>query len=188
MISNVVVAYEDDIRCLKGIQAAAFKDPLRILESWIFGNSKEDRLSSVSLTSNELSGHIPDSLPYYASTLQILDLSDSKISGTILSKICCWLLPYLTALDLSGNRSIPPNLANCTYLNKLIRLSNNRLSNFSVAYNDLSGQIPTFESRFSPESFEGNNGLYDQPLAEQRAADLPLAGCEKIDALCWLMI
>ncbi|KAI3897610.1 hypothetical protein MKW92_022153 [Papaver armeniacum] len=170
MISNVVVAIEDDIRCLKGIKAA-FKDPQGQgrLESWDLHNSsvglicklsgvscwngKEDRLISISipecrykrphtnsvcevmaiktkrrLSQNEQSGQIPDSLQYCAS-LQILDLSGNKISGTIPSQICTWL-PYLTTLNISGNQlsgSVPPNLANYTYLYKL-RLSNNRLS------------------------------------------------------------
>ncbi|KAI3849236.1 hypothetical protein MKX03_001635 [Papaver bracteatum] len=215
MISNVVLAIEDDIRCLKGIKAA-FTDPLGILESWDFHNSsvglicklsgvscwngKEDRLMSVSLPSNELSGQIPDSLQYCVS-LQILDLSDNKISGTIPPQICIWL-PYLTTLDLSENQlcgSIPSTLANCTYLNKL-KLSNNRLSgqipyelaslfrltDFNVANNDLSGEIPFNSSTFSPAAFEGNTGLYyGQPLSDQR---VPFSGCEKNDGLCWLMV
>ncbi|KAI3942746.1 hypothetical protein MKW92_045603 [Papaver armeniacum] len=214
MISNVVVALEDDIRCLQGIQAA-FTDPQGRLESWTFDNSsvglicklsgvscwnaKEDRLIKVELPSNELSGQIPDSLQYCVS-LQILDLSDNKITGTIPSQICTWL-PVLTTLDLSGNElsgSIPLNLANCMYLNKL-KLGTNRLSGqipyelssltrlteFSVANNDLSGEIPTFKSNFSAASFEGNKRLYGRPLADK---ELPISGCEKNDGLCWLMV
>ncbi|KAI3840552.1 hypothetical protein MKX03_007433 [Papaver bracteatum] len=93
---------------------------LSAVECW---NAERDRLISVSLPLNELSGKIPDSLQYCV----------NKISVTILSQICTWL-PYLTTLDLSGNQlscSMPPDLANYTYLYKL-RLSNNRLS----------GQIP----------------------------------------------
>ncbi|KAI3849237.1 hypothetical protein MKX03_001636 [Papaver bracteatum] len=209
MISNVVVALEDDIRCLKGIKSA-FTDTQGRLESWTFDNSsvglvcklsgvscwnaKEDRLISVVLPFNELSGQIPDTLQY-CDSLQYLDLSDNKISGTIPSKICTWL-PLLTSLDLSGNElsgSIPLNLANCTYLNKL-SLSNNRLSgqipyqlsslarlkDFSVANNDLSGEIPTFKSSFSAASSEGNKRLYGRPLADK---ELPISGCEKNDGL-----
>ncbi|KAI3897611.1 hypothetical protein MKW92_022154 [Papaver armeniacum] len=216
MISNVVLAIEDDIRCLKGIKAA-FADPHGRLESWSTDtssaglicklpgvscwNANEDRLIRVELPSYELSGQIPDTLQYCAS-LQNLDLSDNRISGTIPSQICTWL-PYLTTIDLSGNQlsgPIPASLANCTYLNKL-RLSNNslsghipyqlsslpRLTYFSVANNHLSGQIPTFKSSFSAASFEGNKRLYGQPLADERSDELPLAGCEKNDGLCWLM-
>lgn len=103
------------------------------------------------MPSGELSEQIPDSLQYCAS-LQVLDLSDNRISGTIPSQIFAWL-PYLTTLDLSGNQlsgSIPPNLGDCAYLNRL-RLSSNRLSgqipyklaslprltDFTVANNDL---------------------------------------------------
>ncbi|RZC49536.1 hypothetical protein C5167_017975 [Papaver somniferum] len=202
VISNVVVALEDDIRCLKGI-TAAFTVLQARLESWTFDNSsaglicqlsdaacwngKEGRLIRVSLRSNELSGQIPDSLQYCTS-LKVLDLSDNKISGTISSQICHWL-PYLTNLDLSGNElsgSIPPSLGNCTYLLKL-KLSNNRfsgqipyelsqlmrLTDFTVSNNQLSGQIPTFLSIFNPDSFMGNKRLHGQPLADQ---PLPLAG------------
>ncbi|KAI3840550.1 hypothetical protein MKX03_007431 [Papaver bracteatum] len=213
MISNVVLAIEDDIRCLKGIKAA-FADPQGRLESWSFDpsavglicklsgvscwNAKEDRLISVSLPSNELSGQIPDTLQYCVS-LQNLDLSDNRISGTIPSQICTWL-PYVITIDLSGNQlsgSIPPDLGNCTYL-KILTLSNNnlsgqipyqlsslpRLTNFSVANNRLSGKIPPFKSSFSAASFEGNKRLYGWPLADKE----PISGCEKNDGLCWLMI
>ncbi|KAI3935895.1 hypothetical protein MKX01_004622 [Papaver californicum] len=199
MISDVVLGLEDDIRCLKGIKAA-FKDPQGRLESWTFDNSsvglicklsgvscwnaKEDRLISVSLPSNELSGQIPDSLQYCAS-LQILDLSDNKISGTIPPQLCTWV-PYLTTLDLSGNQfsgEIPVNLGNCTYLNKL-RLANNRLSGpipsqlaslprlteFNVANNDLSGLIPFNSTSFNPTNFEGNDGLCGGPLLTKCSA------------------
>ncbi|MCL7029487.1 hypothetical protein MKW94_029603 [Papaver nudicaule] len=215
MICNVVVALEDDIRCLKGIKAA-FADPQGRLESWTFDttsvglicklsgvqcwNSAEDRLISVALPTIELSGQIPDSLQYCAS-LYILDLADNKISGTIPPKLCTWL-PYLTTLDLSGNQlsgSIPANLANCTYLNKL-RLSSNllsghipyelaslpRLVDFTVANNDLSGPIPFNSSSFSRDAFDGNNGLCGGPLGSR--CDQPFAGCEKNDGLCRLMV
>ncbi|RZC80050.1 hypothetical protein C5167_042628 [Papaver somniferum] len=199
VISDVVLGIEDDIRCLKGVKAA-FKDPQGRLESWTFDNSsvglicklsgvscwnaKEDRLISVSLSSYELSGQIPDSLQYCAS-LQTLDLSDNKISGTIPSQLCTWL-PYITTLDLSGNQlsgEIPSNLANCTYLNKL-KLSNNRLSGtippqfaslprlieFNVANNDLSGQIPFNLTSFNRANFEGNSELCGGPLGSRCGA------------------
>ncbi|KAI3849238.1 hypothetical protein MKX03_001637 [Papaver bracteatum] len=173
------------------------------VECW---NAERDRLISVSLPLNELSGQIPDSLQYCAS-LQILDLSGNKISGTILSQICTWLPylivvnPTLTTLDLSGNQlsgSISPNLANCTDLYKF-RLSNNRLSgqipnelssllrltDFTVANNDLSGRIPFNSSTFSPDAFEGNTGLYFATFSDKR---LPLAGCDKDDRLCRLLL
>ncbi|RZC52761.1 hypothetical protein C5167_021188, partial [Papaver somniferum] len=163
LFSNVVVAIEDDIRCLK----AAFADPQGRLDSWIFENASVGlicKLSGVSCWNAKEDRLISSS-----------DLYDNKISGTIPSQICTWL-PNIITLDLSGNQlsgSVPPNLANCTYLNKL-RLSSNhlsgqipyelsslaRLNNFSAAYNNFSGQIPTFKSSFSVASFEGNNGLY----------------------------
>ncbi|KAI3912219.1 hypothetical protein MKW98_012030 [Papaver atlanticum] len=195
MVSNVVVAVKDDIRCLKGVKAS-FKDPQGTLDSWVFNtsslegyvcvfsgvecwNTRENRVYGLQLPSSKLSGQVPNSLQYCGS-LQILDLSGNNISGTIPSQICTWL-PYLVNLDLSGNQlsgSIPAELVECKYLNRLI-LSNNRLSgqipsqfsslvrlrDFAVADNHFSGQIPSFMSNFSAAGFEGNDGLCGKPLA-----------------------
>ncbi|KAI3840551.1 hypothetical protein MKX03_007432 [Papaver bracteatum] len=203
VIANVVVAIEDDIRCLKGI-TAAFTVPQARLESWTFDNSSAiswshlPTLGCCLLERKRMSFDKHFTLKFvlvlkyctlqYCTSLKVLDLSDNKISGTFPSQICHWL-PYLTNLDLSGNElsgSIPPNLGNSTYLLTL-KLSSNRLSgkipyelskltrltDFIVSNNQLSGKIPTFLSIINPASFIGNKGLYGQPLP------LPPAGCEK---------
>ncbi|OVA09135.1 Protein kinase domain [Macleaya cordata] len=188
-----VVAEEDDFKCLQGLKDA-LSDPQEKLSSWSFANTsigyicrfvgvscwneKENRLIGLQLPSMKLQGKIPESLRYCQS-LQMLELSDNAISGTIPSQICEWL-PYLVHLDLSRNDlsgSIPPELVNCKYLNTLIlkdnRLSGSipyqlsrlgRLKKLSVANNDLSGQIPSSFSDFDSTDFDGNSGLCGQPL------------------------
>ncbi|KAI9152995.1 hypothetical protein LWI28_004218 [Acer negundo] len=169
---------EDDVKCLKGVKSL-LKDPELKLSSWSFTNSsvaflcqfdgvscwndRENRIINLELQGMNLSGHVPQSLQYCQS-LQKLDLSDNKLSGTIPRQICSWL-PYLVTLNLSNNDitgSIPPELGNCIYLNTLILSYNSlsghipyqlsylvRLKVFSVAYNNLSGEIPQFYRRSS---------------------------------------
>ncbi|OVA11962.1 Protein kinase domain [Macleaya cordata] len=194
-IVSDVGALEDDIRCLKGVKSS-LKDPQGRLETWVFENSsvgfickfpgvscwneRENRLITLQLNSMELAGQIPDSIQYCPS-LQTLDLSGNKISGTIPSKICDWL-PYLVTLDLSRNDltgPIPSELVNCKFLNSLV-LSDNRLTGpipyqlsrlerlkkLSVSNNDLSGEIPQFLSSFNPADFDGNQ-LCGRPLGSK---------------------
>ncbi|KAG4173596.1 hypothetical protein ERO13_A11G068500v2 [Gossypium hirsutum] len=186
---------QDDLKCLEGVKNS-LEDPDGRLSSWTFNNNsvgfvckfvgvqcwneQENRLLGLELRDMKLSGELPQSLKYCRS-LQTLDLSANKLSGTIPPQICSWL-PYLVTLDLSSNDlhgSVPPELSNCAYLNNLI-LSNNRLSGsipyqlsgldrlkrFSVANNDLSGAIPSsFENRDKAD-FAGNSGLCGDPLGK----------------------
>lgn len=140
-------------------------------------NDRENRLISLTLRDFQLSGKIPDSLEY-CSSIQNLDLSGNSLTGTIPSKICSWL-PFLVTLDLSNNQfsgQIPPDLGKCQYLNKLVlsdnhlsgsipvQLSNlNRLTEFSVAGNELNGPVPESFAHFDKSGFEGNDGLCGKP-------------------------
>lgn len=89
------------------------------------------------------------------------------------SELCSWI-PFLVILDLSNNRfsgSIPGELGNCTYLNKLM-LNHNKLCGnippeiarlttlkvLSLANNNLSGNIPPF-SGLTHYEFGGNRHL-----------------------------
>ncbi|TYI63563.1 hypothetical protein E1A91_D09G027400v1 [Gossypium mustelinum] len=186
---------EDDIKCLKGIKNS-LNDPDGKLSNWSFNNNsagflcnlvgvecwmeREDRLLSLQLRDMKLSGQLPQSLQYCQS-LQTLDLSANRLSGTVPAQICSWL-PYLVTLDLSSNDlsgSIPSELSNCAYLNNLV-LSNNRLSGsipeqlsgllrlkrFSVANNDLKGAIPLSFENNSKVDFAGNSGLCGRPLGK----------------------
>lgn len=192
--SLLTVSIEDDVKCLEGIQNS-IKDPDGRL-SWSFTNTtvgaicrltgvacwneKENRIISLTLSSMQLSGQLPESL-HLCHSLQTVDLSDNSLSGSIPVDLCKWL-PYVVQLDLSNNHlsgAIPPQIVECKFLNKLI-LSNNKLSGsipfevsrldrlkeFSVAGNDLSGTIPSDLARFPEESFDGNSGLCGKPLGK----------------------
>jgi Protein tyrosine and serine/threonine kinase/Leucine Rich repeat len=100
-----------------------------------------------------------------------LDLSSNNISGSIPPALCDWL-PFLVSLDLSSNAlsgHIPSELANCRYLNSLNLAFNNlsgsipsslvrlgRLKSFDLSYNNLSGPIPGPLYYSYPSSFNGN--------------------------------
>ncbi|KAK9197327.1 hypothetical protein WN943_005463 [Citrus x changshan-huyou] len=128
---------EDDVKCLAGIKS--FNHPQGRLSSWSLTNSSvgficrfnrvscwngnENRILSLELEEMNLSGQIPESLQSCKS-LQVLNLSTNNLFGKIPAQLCKWL-PYLVSLDLSNNDlsgTIPPELA----------------------YNNLSGRIPSF--------------------------------------------
>ncbi|CAH8310955.1 unnamed protein product [Eruca vesicaria subsp. sativa] len=144
-------------------------------------NNQENRVINLELRDMGLSGRIPESLQYCGS-LQKLDLSSNRISGNIPQKLCSWL-PFLVSLDLSSNElngEIPPSLAECRFFNSLV-LSHNRLSGeipvqlsslerlatFSVSNNELTGRIPSFfdSPKYSSDDFSGNKGLCGRPLS-----------------------
>ncbi|XVF16513.1 hypothetical protein REPUB_Repub10bG0037700 [Reevesia pubescens] len=186
---------EDDMKCLEGVKNS-LNDPDGKLSTWTFNNNsvgficqfvgvscwneRENRLLRLELRDMELSGQLPQSLEYCQS-LQTLDLSANKLSGTIPPQICNWL-PYLVTLDLSSNDlsgSIPPELSKCAYLNYLILSSNrlsgsipyqlsglDRLKRFSIANNDLTGAIPSSFENLDKADFAGNSGLCGGPLGK----------------------
>nr|GEU82414.1 inactive LRR receptor-like serine/threonine-protein kinase BIR2 [Tanacetum cinerariifolium] len=184
---------EDDVQCLRGVKSS-LNDPQQSLAAWSFGNTtsgyicdfngvtcwngQENRLITLSLRGFGLGGGVPRDLRYCES-LQNLDLSGNKLTGSIPNDLCVWL-PYLVTLDLSDNEltgAIPDSLGNCTFLNSVVlsgnklsgsipnRLTNlGRLTKFSVANNELSGSIPSGLGTFGKENFEGNSGLCGAPL------------------------
>ncbi|KAL0737721.1 hypothetical protein Bca4012_013931 [Brassica carinata] len=194
--SSAMAADEDDIRCLRGIHTS-LTDPHGALKSWNFANTtvgflcnfvgvscwnnQENRVLSLELRDMSLSGQIPESLRFCGS-LQKLDLSSNRLTGTIPNRLCSWL-PFLVSLDLSNNQlngEIPTELAECRFVNSLV-LSDNRLSGqipvqlsslgrlrtFSVSNNDLTGRIPSFftSPSYSSDDFNGNKGLCGRPLS-----------------------
>ncbi|KAF3662757.1 inactive LRR receptor-like serine/threonine-protein kinase BIR2 [Capsicum chacoense] len=195
--SSAVTVPEDDIKCLQGVKTS-LQDSKNSLNSWNFANStvgfickfvgvscwndRENRLINLELRDMNLEGKVPDSLKYCGS-LQNLDLSGNKLSGSIPSDICTWL-PFLVNLDLSNNEftgTIPVDLVSCTYLNKLMlndnKLNGNipphfsslgRLKTFSVANNELSGRIPEAFDSVDSVDFGGNDGLCGGPLGKCR--------------------
>ncbi|KAL7605808.1 hypothetical protein Lser_V15G20601 [Lactuca serriola] len=190
--SSSVVA-EDDEKCLRGVKDS-FRDPELKLHSWNFNNNtpgfvctfdfvdcwndQENRLLTLNPINLGLAGTISPSFEFCMS-LQNLELSGNRLTGSIPRDLCKWM-PYLVNLDLSDNQLSGelPDLANCSFLNKLILSGNQfsgsippqfsnfgRLSDFSVANNALSGPIPPGLSRFGASNFDGNSGLCGEPLS-----------------------
>ncbi|XP_074295965.1 putative inactive receptor kinase At1g27190 [Silene latifolia] len=183
-----ILSYDDDVRCLQGVKSA-LTDTNNRLTSWRFSdtsagsicklagvgcwNEKEDRLLSLQLPSYSLAGTLPPALQFCRS-LQILVLSDNRLTDLIPPQICEWL-PYLVTLDLSDNLlsgPIPTQIGNCKFLNSLV-LSGNRLSGqipvelagldrlkkLDLGSNRLSGLVPSGLARFGSGGFGGNDGL-----------------------------
>ncbi|CAN1187646.1 Probable inactive receptor kinase At1g27190 [Linum perenne] len=193
LLISVVSAIEDDLMCLEGVKKAL--DPQNQL-TWNLNNNsvgavcqlngvtcwneRENRIISLQLPDSKLAGQLPDSLKYCRS-LQVLDLSNNGLSGSLPPQICTWL-PYVVTLDLSGNSlsgSIPPEIVNCKFLNNLYLNGNklsgsipyglgrlDRLKKFSVADNGLSGSIPADLATFPEGDFEGNGKLCGRPLGK----------------------
>ncbi|KAJ0054282.1 hypothetical protein Pint_03131 [Pistacia integerrima] len=146
------------------------------VECW---HPDENKVLNLRLSDMGLKGEFPRGIKNCTS-LTGLDLSSNNLSGSLPQDIS-HLVVYLTALDLSSNNfsgSISVDLANCTYLNTL-KLDHNqftgqipaelgqlgRLKAFNVSNNQLSGPIPHFVG-YSPkaEDFSNNPGLCGEPL------------------------
>nr|KYP41797.1 LRR receptor-like serine/threonine-protein kinase GSO1 [Cajanus cajan] len=93
-----------------------------------------------SLSNNNLSGSIPDSL-CNASYLQVLDLSHNNISGTIPSCLMTMVACALRTLNLHHNKldgKIPKSLSNCTTLEVLDLGNNNIMDAFPCLLKNIS--------------------------------------------------
>ncbi|KAL1550079.1 putative kinase-like protein tmkl1 [Salvia divinorum] len=116
-----------------------------------------DRLVSLRLHGNALSGSIPDpALPDApCKNLQFLDFGENVLSGTFPE----FILEFhaLKQLDLGDNAFSGPIPEAITGLN---------LEKLNLSHNNFTGVLPKFvESKFGVEVFEGNNpGLCGPPL------------------------
>ncbi|XP_045810053.1 receptor-like protein EIX2 [Trifolium pratense] len=123
-------------------------------------------LRSIDLSSNQLTGDIPEEIGNLIELVS-LNLSSNNLTGEITSKI--GKLTSLEFLDLSTNHlccSIPPSLAQI-----------NRLSMLNLSNNNLSGRIPigTQLQSFEASSYEGNVGLCGKPLDKTCPGDEEVA-------------
>ncbi|CAL9042632.1 unnamed protein product [Musa banksii] len=119
-----------------------------------------DRLVSLRLHENDLSGSVPDpAMPSSScNKLKVLDLSNNRFQGSFPKFVSEF--SGLEELDLSNNRfsgSITDSLAG---LGKLVRLN--------LSYNNFTGPLPASfgESKFKAEAFQGNPGLCGPPLGK----------------------
>ena len=119
-------------------------------------------LSGIDLSSNKLSGGIPEELTSLHGLI-FLNLSHNHLQGKIPVKIGA--MTSLESLDLSMNRLsgfIPQGMATISFL-----------SHLNLSYNNLSGKIPsgTQLQGFSPFSFIGNPELCGAPLTDDCGED-----------------
>ncbi|CAI0459515.1 unnamed protein product [Linum tenue] len=141
----------------------------------------ENKVLNIHLSDMGLKGEFPRGLQNCTS-ITGLDLSSNELSGPIPDNIAS-IVTFITSLDLSGNKltgSIPSNLSFCSYLNVLKLDHNqltgqipgeignlNRLRTFSVANNQLSGPVPIFRNAsntINADSYANNPGLCGPPL------------------------
>lgn len=196
LLSRICVcsATESDIYCLKSIKDS-LHDPFNNLGTWDFSNTTEgfickfigincwhpdeSKVLGIELSGSGLIGEFPRGIRNCTS-LTSLNLSGNNLYGTIPFDIST-ILEHVTILDLSKNTfsgDIPPDIANCQYLN-VLKLDDNylegeipsgigylfRLKTFSVASNYLIGTVPLFvRGDFSDESFANNSELCGKPL------------------------
>ncbi|PON55576.1 Leucine-rich repeat domain containing protein [Parasponia andersonii] len=140
----------------------------RLESAYVVIKGKENKYESIlslvislDLSSNNLSGEIPEQLTSLQGLIS-LNLSGNNLRGSIPDKI--GNMTWLESLDLSRNRlsgKIPPSISNLNYL-----------SHLNLANNNLSGEIPTSTQlqSMNASSFTGNN-LCGPPLSKCRTGD-----------------
>ncbi|KAL6211039.1 hypothetical protein ACLB2K_016267 [Fragaria x ananassa] len=145
----------------------------------------ENKVLNIKLGDMGLKGQFPRGVQNCTS-LTGLDLSSNDLSGPIPEDIH-QLISYISSLDLSSNSfsgPIPRSISNCTLLN-VLKLDNNkltgqippelaqlrRLKTFSVSNNQLSGPVPNFNNgTIGVESYANNHGLCGAPLESCRSS------------------
>ncbi|KAJ1438035.1 Serine-threonine/tyrosine-protein kinase, catalytic domain [Sesbania bispinosa] len=109
-------------------------------------------LKSIFLSNNKLSGEIPARTFEGMQWLKKIHLSNNHFTGLIPPSLV--LLPRLVELRLEGNK-----------FNGLIpHLREHQLKSFSVANNQLRGEIPSTLSKMAVSAFSGNEDLCGTPL------------------------
>ncbi|XP_048429810.1 probably inactive leucine-rich repeat receptor-like protein kinase At5g48380 isoform X1 [Pyrus x bretschneideri] len=155
------------------------------IECW---HPHESKVLNIKLSDLGLKGPFPHGVANCTS-LTGLDLSSNKLSGPLPEDIGR-IISFIATLDLSSNSfsgQIPTNITNCSYLNVLKLDSNlftgniplglgqlSRIKIFSVANNQLSGQVPAFgnNSVVTIESYANNAKLCGEPLKPCRSSQV----------------
>ncbi|CAD6255157.1 unnamed protein product [Miscanthus lutarioriparius] len=127
----------------------------------------ETNMTSIDLSSNDLTGEIPEEI-VVLDALVNLNLSRNHLTGVIPKKI--GEMHSLQSLDLSRNMlsgEIPATLSNLTFLSYL-----------ELSYNDLTGRIPSgveLDSLYAeyPSMYIGNIGLCGHPLQNNCLSERP---------------
>ncbi|CAN6569540.1 unnamed protein product [Malus baccata var. baccata] len=120
-------------------------------------------LRSIDISSNNLSGDIPESVTSLLRLIS-LNLSSNNFTGVLPNNF--GQLEMLESLDLSRNQisgCIPPSFSSLHFLGVL-----------DLSYNNLSGRIPvsTQLQSFDASQFTGNLGLCGQPLTPECPGDV----------------
>eukprot|EP00261_Vitis_vinifera_P040257 XP_019081500.1 PREDICTED: leucine-rich repeat receptor protein kinase EMS1-like [Vitis vinifera] len=126
-------------------------------------------LTGIDLSSNKLSGEIPEEVTALHSLI-FLNLSENHLEGKIPIEIGS--MKSLESLDLSMNKLsgvIPQSISSISFLGYL-----------NLSFNNLSGKIPsgTQIQGFSPLSFIGNHELYGPPLTNTRSEEVIAEGTQ----------
>ncbi|XP_059439562.1 receptor-like protein EIX2 [Corylus avellana] len=130
---------------------------------YLYDSSIIHLLYSIDLSSNNLSGEIPENLTSI-SKLAIVNFSRNHLTGRIPEKI--GNLHMLESLDLSMNElygPIPESLSSLTFL-----------SHLNLSFNNLSGKIPSgnqLQTLNDSSIYEGNSLLCGPPLSTKCPED-----------------
>ncbi|XP_020215922.1 pollen receptor-like kinase 1 [Cajanus cajan] len=114
-------------------------------------------LKSIYLSNNKFSGEIPFQTFQGLQWLKKIHLSNNQFTGEVPISVAS--LPRLLELRLDGNQ----------FTGAIPRFHRHRLRSFSVANNQLHGQIPPSLSKFPVSSFSGNERLCGTPLEACKA-------------------
>ncbi|XP_015876724.3 receptor-like protein EIX2 [Ziziphus jujuba] len=156
-LNNLTAMYNEiDVRLILGLVQVVWKG----LELEFGENLKY--LRSIDISSNYLSGTIPDNLTSLYKLIS-LNLSRNNLNGSIPEKF--GQLHMLESLDLSRNQilgNIPGSFSDLTFLGVL-----------DLSHNNLSGRIPlsTQLQGFNASVYMGNEGLCGKPLTKRCPGD-----------------
>jgi len=166
----------EDIEFVKNYRIVEANDEC----SWYGVSCKDGIVTEIEITENERSGTIPPALGILSSGLSNLNLSSSKLTGSLPSEL--FALTQLTTIDLSANDltgGIPSTIGQATSLS-VLQLSENQLSStlppeigkvtslksVSLAHNRMSGSIPSdieYLSALQELDVRNNKFAYELP-------------------------